>query len=182
MRKVKRRNSMNYIETDRLILRDWDKRDILPLIEMNKDEEVMRYFPSTIFDEESIALYNRINKEFEEFGYAPYAVEIKDTRQFIGFIGFHHATFQSTFTPCIEILWRLKKEYWNKGYATEGASACLKYGINNLHLDKIYSFTAKINIPSERVMKKIGMQKIGEFQHPNVDPISRLCKHVLYMR
>lgn len=135
--------NMDYIVTDRLILRDWNDKDIASLIDMNKDKDVMKYFPSILSDEESLAFYNRTRKEFDNFEYAPYAVETKDSNQFIGFMGFHRATFQSNFTPCIEILWRLKKEYWNRGYATEGAKACLKHGFDILHLKKVYYLLLK---------------------------------------
>jgi len=84
------------------------------------------------------------------------------------------------FSPCIEIGWRLAKEYWHQGYATEGAHAILDYAFNNLNLDKVVSFTAKSNTPSEAVMKKIGMVKIQEFQHPKLPEDHPLCWHVLY--
>jgi ribosomal-protein-alanine N-acetyltransferase len=84
------------------------------------------------------------------------------------------------FSPCIEIGWRLHKKIWNKGYATEGAKACLKYGYENLNLQDVYSFTSKNNKRSEHVMEKIGMIKIGEFYHPKIDRNHPLCEHVLY--
>lgn len=74
-----------------------------------------------------------------------------------GFIGFHNENFNDDFSSFIEIGWRLKVEFWENGYATEGAKACLDYGFGKLGFDKIYSFTAKINERSENVMKKIGM-------------------------
>lgn len=107
-------------------------------------------------------------------------MEVKATNEFIGFIGFHTATFESDFTPCIEIGWRLKKEAWGKGYATEGAKACLEYGFEELGFDEIYSFTADINEPSKQVMRKIGLKFLTEFDHPKVDPDSTLREHVLY--
>lgn len=80
----------------------------------------------------------------------------------------------------MEIAWRLAKEYWNKGYATEGARAVLEYAFNVLHLDKVVSFTASINKPSESVMKKIGMTKINVFNHPEFSSAPDLEKHILY--
>src|SRR5699024_12133542 len=68
-----------------------------------------------------------------DLGFGLYAVEEKTNNEFIGFIGFHRATFEADFTPCIEIGWRLKKEAWGKGYATEGAASCLKYGFTVLN-------------------------------------------------
>ena len=98
----------------------------------------------------------------------------------IGFIGFIHQTFESDFTPCSEISWRLRPEFWGKGYATEGAMACLDYGFNYLDFQSVYSFTATVNTRSERVMQKIGLHKVKEFDHPKLERSSWLCRHVLY--
>lgn len=116
---------MIYIETARLRLRDWQEADFELFSRMNADEEVMKFFPKTLSKEESDAFAKAIIAEIKENGFGLYAVEVKETNEFIGFIGFHRATFESDFTPCIEIGWRLKKEVWGRGYATEGAKACL---------------------------------------------------------
>ena len=69
----------------------------------------------------------------------------------------------------------------NKGFATEGASACLEHGFNNLKFNKVYSFTATKNLPSERVMQKIGMTMVRYFDHPGVPENHPLRPHVLYV-
>ena len=171
---------MIYFESERLLFRDWKEEDLLVFREMNKDPLVMKYFPKVLEEDETDSFYQRIKEEFKTSGYGLYAVEVKETRKFIGYIGFHKATFPSTFTPCIEIGWRLTSTAWGKGYATEGAKACLLYGFSKLNLSEVFSFTAKINLPSENVMKKIGMTKITEFDHPNVSKSSPLRSHVLY--
>lgn len=171
---------MIYFETKRLVFRDWEEGDLELLKKMNRDPEVMRYFPSTLTGEDTEIFYERIQEHFKQHNFGLYVVETKEDREFIGFIGLLTATFEAEFTPCVEIGWRLRKEAWNKGYATEGAKACLQYGFDSLSLDKIYSFTAEINTPSENVMKKIGMIKVGEFPHPKVEETSVLRKHVLY--
>ena len=171
---------MIYIETTRLRLRDWQEADFELFSRMNADEEVMKFFPKTLSKEESDAFAKAIIAEIKEYGFVLYAVEVKETNEFIGFIGFHRATFESDFTPCIEIGWRLKKEAWGRGYATEGAKACLQYGFEELGFGEIFSFTADINEPSKHVMRKIGLQFVKEFDHPRVDQDSPLLKHVLY--
>ncbi|MCC2686683.1 MAG: family N-acetyltransferase [Paenibacillaceae bacterium] len=171
---------MIYLETPRLRLRDWEDEDLEPFSRLNADEQVMRYFPKTLSWEETAASYKAFISEFRECGFGFYAVEIKESKEFIGFIGFHRATFESDFTPCVEIGWRLKKEAWGKGYATEGAAACLSYGFAELGLGEVYSFTAEVNEPSKNVMRKIGMSFVKTFAHPRVDPGSPLAKHVLF--
>lgn len=172
---------MIYFESERLIFRSWKDEDLKDFKEMNKDTRVMKYFPKTLSNEETENFYNKIQEEFEREGYGLYAVEIKENGEFIGLLGLHKASFEAEFTPCIEIGWRLKKEAHGKGYATEGAKACIEYGFRELKFQKIYSFTAKINHPSENVMKKIGMKKVMEFNHPNVENDSNLYEHVLYL-
>ncbi len=171
---------MIYIQTERLLIRDWKEEDLPIFREMNRDEKVMKYFPKMLSDPETDSFFQRIQNELDTLGYGLYAVEVKETKDFIGFIGFHKATFSAPFTPCIEIGWRLKASAWNHGYATEGAKACLEYGFGKLNLEKVYSFTAVINHPSEKVMKKIGMTKEMEFNHPSVEDGSSLKRHVLY--
>lgn len=171
---------MIYFETARLRFRDWEETDLEPFSRLNADEQVMRYFPKPLSTEETLRFYQTIIAEFKECGFGLYAVEVKNTNEFIGFIGFHRATFEAAFTPCIEIGWRLKKEAWGKGYATEGATACLEYGFNHLALSEVYSFTADLNFPSKNVMKKIGLGFIDMFHHPRLEKDSPLSQHVLY--
>lgn len=172
---------MIYIETPRLILRDWKEEDLQAFRELNSDKEVMGDFPKTYTEEETDAFYKAIKKEFEECNFGLYAAEVKESSRFIGMIGFHRASFEADFTPCVEIGWRLKRDAWGKGYATEGAKACLEYGFTKLNFKEVYSFTAKINKPSENVMKKIGMHYVKDFDHPRIEPSNKLCRHVLYV-
>ena len=172
---------MDYTFTsERLGFRAWQKSDYKPFSELNASLVVMEYFPSTLSEAETMAMIDRINNHFENHGFGYWAVDELETKNFIGFIGFGQPRFESFFTPCVEIGWRLSQEFWSKGYATEGAKACLKYGFETLDLDKIYSLTATINQRSEGVMKKIGMKKIGEFDHPII-PNHKLTRHVIYL-
>lgn len=170
---------MVYLETARLVLRDW-KTDDLPLfMAMNKDERVMRYFPSLLSDVETESSYTRIKAEFMRNGWGLYAVELKSTGRFIGYVGLHEIGFEADFTPGVEIGWRLAADYHNQGLATEAAEAVLHLA-KAKGLTRIYSFTARQNVPSERVMQKIGMAKAGEFEHPNLPADSPLRVHLLY--
>lgn len=170
---------MVYIETERLVLRSWRPEDLPVFIAMNKDERVMRYFPATLSDDETVAFYNRIQDEFSEKGWGLYAVERKSVGDFIGYVGLHEIGFEADFAPGVEIGWRLAADYHNQGYATEAAMAVFKLA-KDAGIGRLYSFTAKLNGPSERVMQKIGMQKAGEFDHPKLSNDSPLYRHVLY--
>ncbi|HWZ02893.1 MAG TPA: GNAT family N-acetyltransferase [Mucilaginibacter sp.] len=169
-----------FIETSSLILREWIATDVQPYIALNQDKEVMEFFPSIKTADETIEQIQRISKHIEQHGYGFFAVERKDNGQFIGFTGLTHPGFEAEFTPCIEIGWRLSRENWGHGFATEAAKACLKFGFDNLGVDKIYSFTSVQNVRSEQVMKKIGMIKEGYFEHPSIEDGHFLKRHVLY--
>ena len=170
---------MNFAETDSLILRPWKTEDLPLFIEMNRDARVMHYFPSILTDEQTVSFYNRIQSEFERNGWGLYAVELKSNGTFIGYVGLHEIGFDADFTPGVEIGWRLDADYHNQGLATEAAKEVLKLA-KKKGLQRLYSFTAKQNSPSERVMQKIGMKKVGEFEHPNLSSDSPLRTHVLY--
>lgn len=170
---------MIYCETPRLILRDWREEDLPMFKAMNQDPKVMRYFPGLLSDEQSEQFLDRIRDEFQHKGWGLYAAELKSTGEFIGYIGLHEIGFEASFTPGVEIGWRLAADCHNRGYATEGAKAVLDLA-GKLGLERLYSFTAVINVPSQRVMQKIGMTKCGEFAHPNLDEDSPLSLHVLY--
>ena len=168
------------ISSDRLNLRHWVESDITSLIQMNKDEDVMRYFPSIMSDDESISFYDRINKHFSDYGYGLFVVEERVSNKFLGYTGFMMALFESAFTPCVEIGWRFNKENWGNGFATEAAKACLEYGFYKLNFIEVNSFTSVLNKKSEAVMQRIGMNKVGEFNHPKVSIDSQLRLHVNY--
>ncbi len=167
-------------QSDRLGFRTWKDEDSAAFARMNADNIVMKYFPKVLSKEESDNFIKRIMKHFKDYGYGLWAVDIKETGKFIGFIGFQTATFEAEFTPCVEIGWRLDHRFWNKGYATEGATRCLDYGFNILGISEIVSFTAQLNKPSINVIKKIGLIEQGIFLHPNVNEDHPLRPHVLY--
>ncbi len=171
---------MIYIETDRLLLRSWKEEDRKHLKLINQDLEVMTYLGSPLTEDETDYLIEKIKQELREENYGVYAVELKENKKFIGIVGLHRTAFVSDFTPCIEILWRLDRNYWNKGYATEAAKACINYAFNTLKIDEVHSFTSKLNKASIKVMENIGLKFIKEFNHPDLKPDDPLRRHVLY--
>jgi len=172
------------IRTQRLLLRQWSSADLDPFADMNADPRVMEYFPSLLSREESDAAVGRIRAHFERHGFGLWAAEIPDVAPFIGFVGLAVPRFEAHFTPCVEIGWRVAADQWNRGYATEAACAVLKYGFEIIGLSEIVSFTVPINLPSRRVMEKIGMthNSADDFDHPLIPEGHPLRRHVLYRK
>lgn len=169
------------IETGRLCLRQWRKTDLKPFAQMNSSKDVMEYFPKLLSIEESNAMVSKYQALIEERGWGICAVNLKDSDTFIGSAGLNQPQYDLPFNPCIEIGWRLRKEFWGYGYATEAANACLKFAFEELKLDEVVSFTAKINKRSQRVMERLKMKNTrNNFYHPALEITDPLAEHVLY--
>ncbi len=166
-------------ESQRLGFRRWNDADLGPFQEMNMDPKVMEFFPNPLNPEQTKEYIQRIKHHFESYGFGLYAVDEKSGGDYIGFIGMQHVRFESFFTPAVEIGYRLIPKFWGKGYASEGGRKCLSFAFQELHLDRIVSFTSTLNTKSERVMQSIGMTRLRTFDHPLL-PEHRLQKHVLY--
>jgi ribosomal-protein-alanine N-acetyltransferase len=166
----------------RIGFRNWIEEDLKPFIDMNASDKVMHYFPTTLSGEETKLVYDRIQRHFQKHEYGFYAVDDISTGKWMGFIGFQHVRFEASFSPAIEIGYRLLPQYWGKGIGTEGGLACLKYAKEHLDFDQVVSFTARVNLPSQHVMEKIGLIFRYEFDHPLVRKDDPLRKHVLYQK
>jgi RimJ/RimL family protein N-acetyltransferase len=173
---------MNIIETKRLILRTWKEEDAEAYYRINQDPNVIEFLPGPLTMEAVREFIIAMNQAFTKTKYTLWAAEEKSSGKLIGFIGLTPIPWEASFTPCIEIGWRLGSEYWNNGYATEGAKAVLDYGFNQCDLKEIVSITVPKNIRSIRVMEKIGLQRDlhNDFAHPKLPKDHRLSQHVLY--
>jgi RimJ/RimL family protein N-acetyltransferase len=166
------------LTTERLILRQWREADREPFARLNADPQVREFFPRCLTRDESDADVSRIHQWIEERGWGFWAVEVRGGAPFIGFVGLSVPNFRS----CVEIGWRLAKEHWGHGYASEAAVASLRFGFEKLTLQEIVAFTVPLNERSIGVMKRIGMTRdpADDFDHPNVEPGHPLRRHVLY--
>ena len=173
---------MSELRTERLLLRRWRDADLEPFAGLNGDPETMRYFPAPLTREESDALADVIRRQLDAQGWGLWAVEVPGEAEFVGFVGLARPSFEASFTPAVEVGWRLGREHWGNGYATEAGRAAVAHGFGELGLDEIVSFTSKLNEPSIRVMERIGMTRdpADDFDHPRVPPASPLRPHVLY--
>ena len=167
--------------TPRLRLRQWQESDSPEFARLNADPEVMRFFPSTQTREQSdrsIALWA---SELDERGWSNWAVEQRSDGAFIGFVGLTIPRRALPFMPCVEIGYRLAKQHWGRGFATEAGREALRFGFEELALPEVVSFTAKLNLPSQAVMQRLGMLDAGEdFEHPALPDGSPLRPHCLY--
>ena len=170
------------LRTSLLLLRRWVATDREPFAAMNADTRVMEHFPATLSREESDDSAARMDANFDQHGFGLWAVEIPGIAPFAGFVGLAIPLFETHFTPCVEIGWRLAPDYWGQGYATEGARAALAFGFDVLGLDEIVSFTVPENVRSRRVMEKLGMVRnpAEDFDHPALPVGHGLRRHVLY--
>lgn len=167
------------LRTERLLLRQWRDSDREPFAGLNGDPETMRYFVSTLTREESDATVDWASALIAERGWGLWAVEVLDGAPFAGFVGMNVPRF---WPEVVEIGWRLRREHWGNGYATEAGREALRFGFEELGLDEIVAFTAVENEPSRRVMERIGMthDPSRDFDHPGVPDGHPLKRHVLY--
>ena len=141
----------------------------------------MRFFPQPLTRAESDAIAHRCTALIAERGWGFWAAELVETDTFIGMIGLHIPDAALPISPCVEIGWRLLPAYWGQGLATEGARLALQYGFEVLHLPEIVAFTALPNLPSQAVMRRLGMQRDAHtFEHPNLPLHHPLRTHCLY--
>lgn len=170
------------LTTSRLRLRPWRETDLPTFAAINADPVAMEFFASVRTRAESDEMVKRINGHFERHGFGLWAVEVVGVADFIGFVGLNVPDFQTHFTPCVEIGWRLSPEYWGHGYATEAAREALRFGFETAGLDSIVSFTVPENLRSRAVMERIGMKhcEADDFDHPLLEEGHRLRRHVLY--
>lgn len=170
------------LHTERLILRQWRAADREPFVRMNQDPAVMEHFPALLSSAETEAAVGRIEAHFARHGFGLWAAERRDTGQFIGYIGLAVPRFEAAFTPCVEIGWRLAREHWGNGFATEGAREAIKCAFQKLDLAEIVSFTVPANIRSRRVMEKLGMTHDSreDFDHPSIAEGDPKRRHILY--
>ena len=166
----------------RVVLRQWQESDLEPFAAMNADPEVMHYFPKPLTREESAASMDRSRARIEERGWGWWALEVDGV--FAGFTGLAEPKFKAHFTPCVEIGWRLRREYWGQGIAFEAAQQAIKYAFSELKLSELVSFTAAVNLRSRRLMERLGFSHdpCDDFDHPEIAEGHWLRGHVLYKK
>ena len=164
------------------ILRQWKDSDLEPFAQMNSDTEVMRYFLAPMTRIEAQETIARMRTTLEQRGWGIWAVEVDG--DFAGMVGLNVPRWHLPFSPCTEVLWRLRKEFWGRGIAYAAASKAVEHGFSTVGLAEIVAFTTPLNLRSLRLVERLGFNRDreGDFDHPAVPEGHHLRRHVLYRK
>lgn len=154
--------SATSLETDRLLLRHFTEADHAPYAAMCADEEVMRYIGTgvTLSAPDAWRSMAGILGHWALRGYGMFAIEVKATGVLAGRVGF----IDPPGWPGFELGWLLGREHWGKGYAFEGARACLDHAFRELGRDRVISLIRHGNARSIRVAERLGERLAGEVE------------------
>lgn len=145
-----------FLETERLLLREFREDDLENLYLLDSDPEVMKYMTKIITDKEDVktGIQNVLNNYKKYPGLGLWICERKEDKGFIGWF----CLKKLEKTEEIEIGYRLMKFAWGKGYATEMSRELLRYGFENTGLNRIVGVTHPLNVESQNVLTKIGLK------------------------
>lgn len=157
-----------HIETDRLIMRDIEPEDVEGIFKLDSDPEVHKFLGNkpikTMLEAEKAIDY--VRNQYEKKGIGRWAVINKQTGDFMGWSGLKYEE-QVRDLPYYDIGYRFIREYWGKGYATESATACLKYGFEVLKLEEIGGAAIVDHEASIKILKRIGLKQLDNFTYDN---------------
>jgi len=159
------------VETPRLIISEITYDDLRGMFELDSDEEVHKYLGNDLIKsiQESEKIIAFIRQQYLNNGIGRWAMIEKASGNFMGWTGFKFITEtingQSGY---YDLGYRMLPRYWGKGYATESAKACLKYGREILKLKPIYAMTNAENGASKKVLIKTGFTPAGAFMHHDI--------------
>lgn len=146
------------LETDRLIIRNWKESDIEPYAELSADLEVMTFIGDGKARTTDYArtFVHQMMTLYEERGWIRFAVEHKESGDFMGFCGFE------LIDGVLDYGWRYARKYWGGGYGSEAAIAVLELGRSRFSLKNIQSKSYTENAGSVRIMEKMGLSFLHE--------------------
>jgi ribosomal-protein-alanine N-acetyltransferase len=163
-----------HIETERLIIREIRESDLEGMFELDSNTEVHKYLGNNPIKtkQEAKNQIQFIKEQYKERGIGRFAVIEKKSGNFIGWSGFKlnqgKKETLNGFDNFIDIGYRLIPTYWKKGYGLESAIACLNFGFKTLNYDIIYGAADTENAGSNKILQKIGLQFVNEFEYDNV--------------
>lgn len=171
-----------YVESDRLILREWRDSDIAPFHAICSDPEVMATLGPLMTITEVEALVARMRELQRQLGHCFWTVEEKASGDLIGWCGVIRGREGTPIHSLPEIGWRLARAKWGVGFASEAARVAVKWSFENLPDDSVWAITSKQNMRSRAVMERLGMkyQTDLDFDRLTIAPDSDLYEHVTY--
>jgi RimJ/RimL family protein N-acetyltransferase len=158
------------VETERLRLERWSHDAHGDgFAAMNAQPEVLQYLGGGLgmTRAESDEMSARIAAHWETYGFGLWAAVKCPSSDMLGFVGLCHPVWWPEMSDRVEVGWRLRREAWGAGYATEGARAALQAGFGTLGLDEIVSFVHPGNQRSLAVTRRLGMRVECEVPHPS---------------
>ncbi len=162
---------MEIQDTDRLTYGLLTKDDAGLLFELNRDAKVMRYINGghalTMQEIEDVHVPRMLSFRDENRGWGMWRINEKPGGGFVGVIVIRPMNFFSSAPEPdnLEIGWRLKKEYWGKGYATEAARHFIDIFLAVASVDKITALAIEANRASIKIMTNIGMTYVNTGIH-----------------
>jgi len=158
------------IKTERLSLRMFHVYDFDSVLQLFNDEEVQKYLsPENRRNREQLEFtLKKMSEHWKERGFGLWCVSEKHGGKMLGYCGFQY--FDQTLN--VEILFAFFKDFWAKGFATEAANACLKFGFEELLFEKVFAATHPENTSSRRVLEKLGMVFEEKSTHYGVDTLT----------
>ncbi|MEV7990978.1 GNAT family N-acetyltransferase [Streptomyces sp. NPDC086077] len=156
------------IRTPRLILRRWHDDDLVPMAEINADQQVMRWIGdgSTRSLEQTAQDIEQWEEEWDEEGFGLFAVELLASGELAGLTGLSVPEFLPEVLPAVAISWQFGSQFWGQGYASEAAHATLEFALQDRGLDRVISINRIGNDASENVIHKLGMTPVRDTTHP----------------
>lgn len=149
------------IETQRLVLREFQPEDVQQLAPILANPQVMQFSPAgTLSTEQTQAKINEFIALYQAFGFGKWAVLAKDSHELIGYCGIALETIDGSAER--ELGYRLAPPFWGRGLATEAATAAMEYGFNELKLPYLLGIAERKNVASVKILKKLGMQFVRE--------------------
>ena len=147
-------------QTQRLCLRTFSLADVDGFFALNNDPVVMQYTGDSPFtDKQAVAEFIYNYDQYHRFGLGRYAVYLKDSNRYIGFSGLRYNQKSGQ----IDIGFRLMREYWGQGYATESALPCIEMAFEKHHAEQLVARAMSTNLASHAVIKKLGFAYHKEF-------------------
>ena len=152
---------MIVIETKRLILRQYKQDDFDGLKDIITDPETMKYYLKP-YDLKGVQRWLDWNyNNYEKLGFGLWAIELKETGEYIGDCGITIQNIDEELLP--EIGYHINKLHWKKGYAKEAGQAVRDWGFENTKYDALYSYMNFENIPSYKTALSLGMEKVNDY-------------------